>query len=169
MLEHVLERVAGQVGEIVISANRQIQDYQAYGYPVVADRVPDQGPLAGIAAAAGIGNGEMLFVCPADAPCIPPDLVAALRACLDGVDAVIASDGERDQPLFALLRRSSAETIADYLQAGGRSVHGWLDGLRVARCAITEPDAFLNINTPAELAALERRWQEYGRNRGVEE
>ena len=157
MIEHVLERLAGQVDEIVISANRRIGDYQAYGYPVIADEVPDQGPLAGVAAAAGITRGELLVVCPADAPCLPLGLVAALHACMDGVDAVVASDGQRDQPLFLLLRSSSTETIPDYLAAGGRSVHGWLAGMSVARCVMDEPDAFININSPEELAALDRR------------
>ena len=52
LVAHVIERLAPQVGELVINANQNRDRYAAFGYPVVADVIPDfAGPLAGLHAA----------------------------------------------------------------------------------------------------------------------
>ena len=46
---HVIERLAPQVGALVVNANRNRERYAAFGIPVVADAIPDYaGPLAGL-------------------------------------------------------------------------------------------------------------------------
>ena len=39
MIEHVLERLRPQVGEIVINANQNLERYAAFGHRVVSDRI----------------------------------------------------------------------------------------------------------------------------------
>ena len=52
LVAQVIERLAPQVGGLVINANQNRDRYAAFGYPVVADVVPDfAGPLAGLHAA----------------------------------------------------------------------------------------------------------------------
>lgn len=155
---HVAERLAAQVDALVVSANRNQAAYQALGYPVVGDRTPGQGPLAGVVAGAYRADTDLLLVCPGDAPGLPRDLCVRLCARLAaGVDAVVPHDGERAQVLFLLVRREAALTGEAYLNQGGRSVQGWLAGLKVAEVPIREPGAFLNVNTPEELARLARQ------------
>ena len=48
MLDHVLERLKGQAGEIAISANGDPQRLAGYGLPVIPDEAAGAGPLAGI-------------------------------------------------------------------------------------------------------------------------
>lgn len=162
LVAHVLERLSGQVDEVVVSANRHRERYEALGARVVADATAGLGPLAGLAAAATACRGDLLFVCPGDAPTLARDLVSRLLARLQeagqAVDAVIPNDGIRDQVLFLLVRREAAASAARYLADGGRSVFGWLGTLGVARCGIADPAGFVNVNTPEELAALEARW-----------
>jgi len=162
LISHVLERLTPQVDEVVISANRHRDAYAALGMPVVADAVAGQGPLAGIAAAAPVCRGELLFFCPGDAPALGRDLVAQLAARLrEGgrtAEAVVAHDGIRDQVLFLLARRQAVGSVAGYLTAGGRSVHRWLETLHILRCPIGEPAQFANVNSTEDLAALESRW-----------
>jgi len=161
LIGHVLERLTPQVDEVVINANRHGDAYRALGAPVVADAVAGQGPLAGIAAAAPVCQGELLFFCPGDAPSLGVDLVAKLAGRLreaGPAEAVIPHDGIRDQVLFLLAHRQAVATVAGYLAAGGRSVHGWLETLHTLRCPIGDVSQFVNVNTPADLAALESRW-----------
>ena len=39
MIEHVLERLRPQVGEIVINANQNLERYRAFGHRVVSDAI----------------------------------------------------------------------------------------------------------------------------------
>lgn len=161
LVAHVLDRLIPQVDEVIVSANRHLDRYGALGVPVVADDLPGQGPLAGIAAAARICRGALLFVCPGDAPALADDLVAKLAARLrEGravVDAVVPHDGIRDQVLFLLVRREALASIEPYLAAGQRSVHGWLETRTTLRLPLADAAPFLNVNTPEDLAALEAR------------
>jgi len=166
LVAHVLERLSSQVDEVLVSANRHLDRYEALGIPVVADAAEDVGPLAGIAAALTVCHGDRLFVCPGDSPVLSRELVAALdtrlREAGEGVDAVMANDRVRDQVLFLLLRRRSAPSLNRYLAEGRRSVHGWLTTLSVERCVVADTAQFFNINTPEDLITLEARWHSGG-------
>ncbi len=154
LVEHVRERLVPQVGRIVISCNRNAQAYGGWGDTIVADERVDQGPLAGVLAALNVADTNYLFVCPGDAPFLPVTLVACLAVVLrcHEVDVAIPRDGTRPQHLFMLIRRNAASMLQNYLHEGGRSVHGFIAGLR---CTIVdtqfESRAFLNINSPADL------------------
>ena len=157
LVGHVLARLAGQASSIVISANRNLKEYERFGYPVVEDQLPDCGPLAGLHAGLSATSSRWLLVCPGDAPLLPTNLVERLRSGLtSGAGLVIPHDGERPQHLFMLLERSVAEGVRPYLEQGGRSVAGWLAGLEVAEVSVLAPHAFTNVNTPEELELAEQ-------------
>jgi molybdopterin-guanine dinucleotide biosynthesis protein A len=52
------------------------------------------------------------------------------------------------------LRRQDALDIGGYLDSRARSVHGWVESLEHAELSVSEPDVFLNVNTPEDLSAL---------------
>ena len=66
-------------------------------------------------------------------------------------------DGERDHPIIALVNRAIEPLLLEYLQAGERRVMAFM---RLAGGHAVDfsdhKDAFVNVNTPEELA----RWQE---------
>ena len=156
LVAHVLDRLEGQVSAVLISANRNLDEYRQYGHLVVQDRVSDRGPLAGVQAAVSEVEGDWLFVCPGDAPFLPTDLIDRLRSGLaEGAEVAVPHDGERAQHLFMLVERKVAERIGSYLDNGGRSVTGWLAELQVAEVPVKDPDAFTNVNTREELAQAE--------------
>lgn len=158
LVAHVHDRLAPQVSRIVISANREALRYSTWGDTVVADTMPNCGPLGGLSAALDHVNTAWAFCCPGDAPFLDRALVGRLADALDERDADMAlpSDGARPQHLFLFMRASLAVSLHDYLAAGERSVHGW-----VARCHAASIDAsdmahsFLNINTADELLRVE--------------
>ena len=153
LVQHVLRRFAPQVGTVLISANRSLEAYRALA-EVVTDndqdraREPYPGPLAGVLAGLQHARSEWVSLAPCDAPALPLNLVARLRAAIDDADiACPVADGRR-QPVFALIRRSGAASLGAFLANGGRAMQRWFETLRTVDVAFDAPDAFRNINDP---------------------
>jgi molybdopterin-guanine dinucleotide biosynthesis protein A len=159
MIEHVIEALRPQVGQILLSANRNHERYARYGCPVIADALGDyQGPLAGVATALRQGTTEFLVTVPCDAPLLPPDLVARLLAACEAgdADAAVVHAGQRLQPVFLLLRSRVAPALEAYLAGGGRRADAWLGEVRTAVADFGDaPGAFVNVNDPDEQRAVE--------------
>lgn len=160
MTAHVLTALAPQVSAILISANRNVATYEAFGHPVIRDSAADfQGPLAGMAAALRQVETPLALFVPCDAPCLPADLAARLRAALDAdTPAACAHDGERLQPAHALVRRDLAPALEAAVTAGERRIAHWLRQVGAATVDYSDqPEAFLNVNTPEERDRLAQR------------
>lgn len=161
MIEHVLASFEPQFGAIVINANRSLAHYARYGWPVIPDRIEDfQGPLAGIASVLPHIDTRYVVTAPCDSPLLPRDLGERLWAALSREDAeiAVACDADRIQPVFSMLKRELLPSLDDYLHRGERKIDRWYRLHRVATADFADcPDAFLNVNTPQERAALEAR------------
>ena len=159
MVEHVLERVVPQAGRVLINANRNRAAYARLGHPVFSDEMHDfQGPLAGIATGLAQLDTPLLLTLPCDSPRPPEDLAARLYLALEREQAQIAvvHDGHRLHPVFALIRREVLPSLRAYLDAGNRKLELWFNLQRTVVVDFSnESDAFVNVNSPAERAALE--------------
>ena len=157
LVAHVIERLAPQVGELVINANQNRDRYAAFGYPVVADLIPDfAGPLAGLHAAMAGATTPYIVTSPCDSPFLPADLVARLALALAAtpLDLAVARTFDQPHPVFSLVRTDVRPHLEAFLLGGGRKIDAWYATLRVADVRFDdEADAFRNINTAAELAA----------------
>lgn len=155
----VLERLRPQVQEVIIAANRNRGRYEALDAAVVADAPPGYaGPLAGLQAALQAASYDLVATVPCDCPLLPVDLVDRLYAGMLGhaAQVAVARGAGRIQPLFCLCRRGVLPALRDYLASGGRKATDWYVGLAIAEVGFDDvPEAFHNINTPAELAELE--------------
>lgn len=142
----------------MVNANRHQNIYQKSGLRVIPDSLADfPGPLAGMLSVFLQEKGDWFLFCPCDTPYIPRDLVARLKAQRNDSAVVWVHDGERDHPTIALVNRSVQPLLQDYLQSGERRVMVFM---RLAGGHAVDfsdqKDAFVNVNTPEELA----RWQE---------
>ncbi len=153
LIEHVVQRLAGQAGDVAVSANGDPARFAHLGLPVLADEVTGRGPLGGVlrglAWAESMGAHALLSV-PGDTPFIPRDLAARLGAAPAWVQNVAAV-----HPLVAVWPVSCRERLAQWLAAQtSRRVRafGELIGMRSVWFE-DAPDPFRNINTPADLAA----------------
>ena len=159
MVAHVLERLEPQVDEVLVNANRNVEDYARFGHRVVADEIAGfAGPLAGFERGLAHARGALLVTVPCDSPFLPTDLVARLRAALEErrTDLAVAKTGDQAHPVFCLMRREVLPSLREFLGSGQRKIDRWYGALAVAEVAFDdEADAFLNINTRAELASLE--------------
>ena len=153
MIEHVIARLAPQVDEVLINANRNLECYAAFGYPVIPDVTGGfAGPLAGLQAGLGAANHALVVTAPCDSPFLPLDLVARLRAAMGANDLAVAKTGTQAHPVFAMVRRNILDHLTTYLTSGGRKIDAWYASLKVVEVAFdAEADAFRNINTREEL------------------
>ena len=164
MAMHVLWRLAPQVIDVVINANRNLGAYEGFGRTVVPDASADfQGPLAGMLAGLPYCETDWMMVVPCDVPHLPTDLVARLLAAAEAVDAPIAMpvtvdpDGQRQtHPVFLLLRGDLYDSLSVFMQNGGRKIDAWTGSIGAIEVPFDDPAAFFNANTLAELNQLEQ-------------
>lgn len=170
---HALQRLrmqeGGLVGTQMINANRNQGAYEAFGVPVWPDTLAGHaGPLAGFMAGLERCESPYLLTVPCDTPLFPLDLAQRLaRAFDEDSDTEIAmaaapqEDGQlHPQPVFCLLRRELRQSLAAFLRAGERKAGLWTAQHRTQIVAFDKPGddprAFCNVNTLAELHALEK-------------
>jgi molybdopterin-guanine dinucleotide biosynthesis protein A len=159
-----LLRLAPQVGEVMINANRNLAAYESFGVPVWPDGLADYaGPLAGFLTGLERCETEFMVTVPCDTPLFPQDLVARLAEALERENADIAmaaareEDGQvRAQPVFSLMRRELMESLVRFTQDGGRKIDAWTAQHRTALVPFDDGAGFANANTLAELHRLEQ-------------
>lgn len=162
LARHALRRLQPQVGSAMLVANRNSAAYEAFGAPVWPDALPDYpGPLAGFLAGLTHSTTPWAMTVPCDTPNFPLDLVARLATSIDdaavqGTLIAMATDGTHSQPVFCLLHRSLEGSLRDFLAQGGRKVGAWAQQHPMVRVPFDRPDDFINVNSLAELSALEQ-------------
>ena len=163
LLSHVIDRVAPQVGRMVLNANGDPARFAEFGLEVVADEVADfPGPLAGILAgmrwAAAQGAADVLSVA-ADTPFLPMDLVARLEAArrVAGVALACAASGGWTHPVIGLWPVALADALEADLRGGMRKIDAWTAryGVVSAEFSMEPFDPFFNVNRPEDLAEAE--------------
>ncbi|MFZ6754750.1 molybdenum cofactor guanylyltransferase MobA [Undibacterium sp. Dicai25W] len=166
LARHVLMRLAPQVGAIIINANQNIDQYQAFSYPVLSDQMAGfAGPLAGLQTGLQHCQTPYLLSVPCDSPLLPWNLVARLSEGLmvNDADLAVAVTLESENgvsyrqrhPVFALMKLSVLPGLNDFLNGGGRKVDAWFQQLAVAEVLFEDHSGFANINTLQELKQLE--------------
>ena len=164
LIESAISRLKPQVSAILINANRSITKYSHYGYPVLMDETPDfSGPLAGFSVGLKHCKTPYLLTSPCDSPLLPTDLAKNMATELEdnNLELVFASSKETDgkvwsQPVFCLMKSSLEDSLNAFLNNGDLKIDRWFKELRSGTVVFENPQAFANVNTPEELAALER-------------
>ena len=159
-----IERLAPQVGEILINANQNRDRYARFGYPVVADVIGGfAGPLAGLharmaaATHAARRHVPVRFAVPAGR--------SRRAACARRSTASTPTSRSRGRSTSRIrCSRWCARDVRPHLEAflrgGGRKIDAWYATLRVVEVRFDdEADAFRNINTArsSRRAAIPRR------------
>lgn len=153
LVSHVIARLAPQVGALLVSANRNLDAYRAFGHPVLTDASAEfLGPLAGLRAGLAACTTPWLACCPCDCPALPPDLVDRLRAAAGTAPLAVVTVAGRMQPTFQLCRRELLPALDAFLAAGKRRVGDWCREMGAVEVPFPDPAAFANLNRPEELS-----------------
>jgi molybdopterin-guanine dinucleotide biosynthesis protein A len=172
MVAHVVERLRPQVMDLVIVANDPEPAYRRLGVPVIPDPVDIQraakregrrlGPLAGILAGmewamANHPHVGWILTAPADVPFLPLDLTVRLCGHMHVPEPdVLTIRGEHALGIWSV--RLAGDLRHAILKEGLRRVEGFARRHTYAELAWPgDKAAFVNINTPEELSAAERR------------
>ena len=167
---HARQRLSPQVGQVAISANRNLAEYEAMGAPVWPDTSNDiwinaagpyPGPLAGMLVGLGRCETPYLAIVPCDAPRFPFNLIERLGQGLlhHGAEIAMAATRRADgslqaQPVFCLLQANLFERLARDHQGGARQVERWIRQQAHAIVVFEDAGPFVNINTLQELQDL---------------
>jgi len=160
MIEHVIQHINAPLDKIIISANRNIEIYQQYADKVVSDEITQSseilflGPLAGILSAMHACTTPYLLCIPCDSPTPPEQLLNTLWQCMQSQHktSALCHDGERLQPLFALLDCQYQHLLNDFLQQGRRKVQDFFTLIDPAICDFSaQKNRFHNFNRPDDM------------------
>ena len=161
LLDYIIAGLRPQAGGIIVNANRNLERYRAFGFPVVTDLMGDFfGPLVGMATGMQAADTPFILAVPCDSPFVPVRLCEVLSHAMQEEDADIsvAHDGVRMQPVVALLRCELLPDLLSYLEEGGRKIDTWYAQHRLAQADFSaSPDVFLNLNTPEDRLLIEKK------------
>jgi molybdopterin-guanine dinucleotide biosynthesis protein A len=161
LVVHIARLLGPQVADLLINANRNLAAYRALGHAVVSDGDGRfQGPLAGMSAALRGARHPYVLTVPCDSPLLPADYAQRMLAGLEDNhgELSVAHDGQRLQPVFALLGKHLESSLSDYLAAGERKIDRWFARHRRVPVDFSDrPEMFKNLNTPEELAEMEAK------------
>lgn len=163
LLDQVAERFSGISGQLLVSSGRHLDLALPDGAASVADTdAKSQGPLAGITAAARFLErhcpaSDLLISVAVDSPFLPADYVFRLAA-IKGSAGCAAYHG-RLYPTNASWRLGALlAALADHPpDAGPRAVLRAMDAETIDWAAHAQQDPFTNLNSLADLLALQRR------------
>lgn len=159
MISYAIAALAPVVDCVFINANRNIEQYRQFGWPVISDQTDSfNGPLAGVLTAMIHTDADVLVVMPCDSPLIKSEHLQKLLLIRaeNNADVAVAFDGERMHPVFLAIKTALQTSLKDYLAGGQRKVTIWLAQQNLVQADFSnEPEIFSNINTMTELSALE--------------
>ena len=145
LLTHAVDSLSGWCDHVVVAGRSEAPAPTLPDWPR-----PGMGPLGGIAAALRLARDagyDAVLTCGVDSAALPDDLPGLLAPA----PAFIA-----DQPVIGLWPASAAGAVEAILAGDGRhSMRALAE--RLGARAVRLPSNCANINTPADLAALERR------------
>ena len=159
MIQRISEVVTPRVSNVLISANRHLDEYRAFGAVFKDNLEGFQGPLAGLRACLAHCETPWTFVLPGDTPYIESVLLDRLSSKATAeetadTDVFCAHDGLQRQCLHLFMRTTLRSGLSEYLSDGGRSVYRWLDGCRVEDVDCRDLAAMLkDIDEPSQLHA----------------
>lgn len=160
LIRHVLDQIQPQCDQVLINANRSLDAYGALGLPVVSDLQGDyQGPLMGIATGLTHAGGDWVLFVPCDGPYLPELLAKRLldTAIAEKTKIAVAHDGQRLQPVVALIHKSLLPSLMATLDQGERKIDRWYAQHAMSTVDFSDyPDAFTNVNRRDDLDQLQQ-------------
>jgi molybdopterin-guanine dinucleotide biosynthesis protein A len=161
IVERVLAALAPAVDDVLVVTNTP-ELYAFLGLPMVADVYPDHGSLGGIYSGLKAAGGQAAFTVACDMPFLHPDVIKLVVGRAEQGDVVVPRVGDQHETMHAAYAKACLPHIEERLLAGQLRIVEFFERVRVVE--IAEADvarfrdprlAFMNVNTPDELAQAE--------------
>jgi molybdopterin-guanine dinucleotide biosynthesis protein A len=158
IIERVVDVLGGVLDELLVVTNTPDR-YAFLGLPMVADAFPDGGALGGIYTGLRAAGGDAAFTVACDMPFLHPAIVRMVVDRASEGDVVIPRTGEQLETMHAVYAKACLPPMETRLRAGRLKIIGFFPDVRVVELDAAPmarhraPEiAFMNVNTPAELA-----------------
>jgi len=167
IIDRQLAALAAVADDIRIVANDR-ERYAGLGLRVIADVVPEAGPLGGLYSALLDATHDRMLILACDLPFVTPALLQRLveeSGTGEEIDAVVPRSARGLEPLCALYFRRCAGRVLARIERGELAVGGLAADLRVhelgpeALAPYDDGSLFENVNTPHDHARA-RGWVE---------
>ncbi len=161
--ESLLSRAVAAVGAVVADVRvaarpEQMQDDERRAFRLIADRLHDIGPAAGILAAHETEPESAWLVVACDMPRLDAATLARLVAARDPAREATAFCAPRDgrpEPLCAIYEPATLARFRRQVEQGGNpSARAWLAAADTRLVEPPDASALANANTPEELERL---------------
>jgi molybdopterin-guanine dinucleotide biosynthesis protein A len=157
LISVLIDRILPITDQILISSNDP-HCYKFLNFPVIQDRYPGHGPLAGLHAAMLSSDSSLFIVLACDLPNLEAPLLRNLISLAEGYDAAIPrTSGGLAHPLCAVYRRTCLPAVENALLRGvNKVVEIMLESALSIKWVSPEEGRFrdedlANINTPEDL------------------
>lgn len=162
---HVASTLALQVSQATLNANRHLDTYRNWPWPVCPDNpaLPAQGgPMIGLLTGLQKASTHWLQLAPCDTPMLPSDLVKRLLAAAEQTRSTVVVPVTRHQGggvlyhhwTAALVACHGMDDLAKAVERGERKLGQWMTRQRWAAVLFDDTHvagAFKNMNTPQDL------------------
>lgn len=108
LIQHVTDALMHSVSKVFVVTGNPA--YSQFGYPLIADLIPEAGPAGGIYSALQHSETDYNFIVACDMPCIKSGTIDKMLALADASEITVAAF-ENPEPLFGIYRKSCAERI----------------------------------------------------------
>jgi molybdopterin-guanine dinucleotide biosynthesis protein A len=157
IIAHIRDQLRGTFDQILISTN-ETEKYAFLGCDCVADKIPNQGPLMGIASALEASANELNFVVACDIPHIDIRFVRKMLAEAQTADMVIPTTGNgKYEPLFAIYNKSALKNINQVLSSGKHKISDAFTRCNVKYINL-KAKQFTNLNTMEEYEEFRKNY-----------
>jgi molybdopterin-guanine dinucleotide biosynthesis protein A len=146
IVDRQLETLRDVTGHIFVVGRTDIV-WTSRGLRVIADQIPEAGPLGGIYTALMHSPFDRTLVVACDMPFLSASLLQAMAAVPDA-DLVIPRHAGGYEPLCAIYSRACATDIRNRIEHGLREASRLPVGLRVTEFDVDNDAMFVNVNTP---------------------
>jgi molybdopterin-guanine dinucleotide biosynthesis protein A len=158
IIERVVDVLGGVLDDLLVVTNTPDR-YAFLGLPMVADAFVDGGALGGIYTGLRAAGDEAVFTVACDMPFLHPAIVRMVVDRAGEGDVVIPRVGDQLETMHAVYGKACLDPMEARLRAGRLKIVEFFPDVRVVEIDVTPmarhraPEvAFMNVNTPAELA-----------------
>lgn len=166
IIERIVDVLTPVLGAPLVVTNTP-ETYAFLGLRMVPDVHPERGSLGGIYSGLAAAAGDAAFTVACDMPFLHPEIVRLVVARAAEGDVVVPRVGDQLETMHACYARTCLPFIEARLVANRLKIVGFFEHVRVIEIpeeavrVHRDPEiAFMNVNTPEELArarALEPR------------
>lgn len=161
LIAYAIDLMQQLAGTILISANSKA--YDAFPFELIADLMPDSGPMGGIYSCLQKSETDINLVVSCDTPFIKPDLYRYLLDQVRGHACVAPWHGENlYEPLCAVYHRSLLADFSRFIKAGNFKIPDLFEEVDFMPVKIDRhvpfytDHLFFNINRRQDLKTAEK-------------